>query len=79
MINKAQSKKSATVLKEELKKRGLKTTGKKAELVKRLLEEASHEEINLRFTRRTYQLPPASCYKVDYSTRYHSHLVPPSC
>lgn len=55
-LQSAIEKENATVLKEELKKRGLKTTGKKAELVKRLLEEASYEELNLRFTRRTYQL-----------------------
>jgi len=55
-LQSAVEKENATVLKEELKKRGLKTTGKKADLVKRLLEEASDEELNLRFTRRTYQL-----------------------
>lgn len=55
-LQSAIEKENATVLKEELKKRGLKTSGKKADLVKRLLEEAPHEELNIRFSKRTYQL-----------------------
>ncbi|MBB6635691.1 SAP domain-containing protein [Cohnella thailandensis] len=55
-LQSAVEKEYATVLKEELKKRGLKITGKKTDLVKRLLEEVSHEELNRRFTKRTYQL-----------------------
>ena len=49
-------KENATTLKEELKKRGIKTTGKKADLVKRLLEEVPNEELNIRFALRNYQM-----------------------
>jgi len=55
-LQSAIEKENATALKEELKKRGLKTSGKKADLVKRLLEEAPHEELNIRFSKRTYKL-----------------------
>lgn len=47
---------NATVLKEELKKHGLKVSGKKDELVQRLMAEVPHEELNTRFVKRTYQL-----------------------
>lgn len=47
---------NATVLKEELKKHGLKVSGKKDELVQRLISEVSDEELNFRFPKRTYQL-----------------------
>lgn len=47
---------NATVLKEELKKHGLKVSGKKDELIQRLISEVSHEELNFRFTKRAYQL-----------------------
>jgi len=47
---------TGAVLKEELKKHGLKVSGKKAELVQRLLNEVSQDELNARFTKRTYQL-----------------------
>lgn len=47
---------NATVLKEELKKYGLKVSGKKDELIQRLISEVSHEELNFRFVKRTYQL-----------------------
>lgn len=47
---------NATVLKEELKKNGLKVSGKKDELIQRLISEVSHEELNSRFAKRTYQL-----------------------
>ena len=45
-----------TALKEELKRHGLKVSGKKAELVQRLLDGVSHNELNARFAKRTYQL-----------------------
>lgn len=45
-----------SVLKEELKKHGLKVSGKKEELVNRLLTEIPEAELNLRFSRRKYQL-----------------------
>lgn len=47
---------NATVLKEELKKYGLKVSGKKDELVQRLIAEVPHDELNSRFVKRTYQL-----------------------
>jgi hypothetical protein len=47
---------NTAVLKEELKKHGLKVNGKKDELVQRLISEVSHEELNFRFAKRTYQL-----------------------
>jgi len=47
---------NVTVLKEELKKHGLKVSGKKDELILRLISEVSHEELNSRFTKRTYRL-----------------------
>ena len=47
---------TGTVLKEELKKHGLKVSGKKIELVNRLLSEITEDELNSRFTKRTYQL-----------------------
>ncbi len=47
---------NAVVLKEELKKYGSKVSGKKAELVHRLINEVSHDELSVRFTKRMYQL-----------------------
>ncbi len=55
-LQSAIEKETATVLKEELKKYGLKVSGKKDELVQRLMAEVSQEELNSRFTKRTYQL-----------------------
>lgn len=43
-------------IKEELKKRGLKVSGKKEELVTRLLENATEEELNTVFLKRPFQL-----------------------
>ncbi|NPV27417.1 MAG: SAP domain-containing protein [Firmicutes bacterium] len=55
-LQSAIEKETATVFKEELKKYGLKVSGKKDELVQRLMTEIPHEELNSRFTKRTYQL-----------------------
>jgi hypothetical protein len=55
-VQRAIARENATVLKEELKKRGLKISGRKADLVNRLMEEVSYEELNLQFSKRTYQL-----------------------
>ncbi|WP_088188027.1 MULTISPECIES: SAP domain-containing protein [unclassified Desulfosporosinus] len=55
-LQSAIEKETATVLKDELKKYGLKVSGKKDELVQRLMAEVSQEELNSRFTKRTYQL-----------------------
>lgn len=45
-----------TVVREELKKRELKASGKKDELVARLLENVDEEELSLVFTKRPYSL-----------------------
>lgn len=55
-LQSAIEKENATVIKDELKKHGLKVSGRKAELVKLLMAEVSHEELNSHFTKRTYQL-----------------------
>lgn len=55
-LQSAIEKETASVIKEELKKHGLKVSGKKDELVKRLLAEVPHEELSVRFPKRTYQL-----------------------
>ena len=55
-LQSAIEKETAAVLKDELKNHGLKVSGKKDELVQRLLIEIPHEELNSRFTKRTYQL-----------------------
>ncbi|KUK15031.1 MAG: hypothetical protein XD53_1546 [Petrotoga mobilis] len=55
-LQSAIEKETVAVLKEELKKRRLKVSGKKDELVNRLLVEVPHEELNARFPKRTYQL-----------------------
>ncbi|MBU7008710.1 SAP domain-containing protein [Phosphitispora fastidiosa] len=47
---------NVTVLKEVLKKHGLKVSGKKDELVQRLMIEVPHDELSSRFAKRTYQL-----------------------
>lgn len=55
-LQSAIEKENATVLKSELKNHGLKVSGKKGELVQRLMAAVSHEERNSRFAKRTYQL-----------------------
>lgn len=47
---------NTTTLKDELKKHGLRHSGRKADLVNRLLEEVPSEELNARFPNRRYQL-----------------------
>ncbi|WCR29484.1 SAP domain-containing protein [Paenibacillus thiaminolyticus] len=54
-LQSAIEKETATVLKSELKNHGLKVSGKKDELVQRLMAEVSYEELNSRFAKRTYQ------------------------
>ncbi|RJX22810.1 MAG: DNA-binding protein [Desulforudis sp.] len=75
-LQSAIEKEKATVIKDELKNRGLKTSGKKAELVKRLLEEAPHEELSVRFAKRTYQLTDLGKQALDeesYVPYIHRH------
>lgn len=55
-LQSAIEKETAAVLKSELKNHGLKVSGKKDELVQRLMSEVSHEELSSRFAKRTYQL-----------------------
>ncbi|MFL2071585.1 SAP domain-containing protein [Marinilactibacillus psychrotolerans] len=52
-------KETAAVLKDILKDNGLKVSGKKAELVQRLINEVSEEKLNAIFTNRTYDLTNA--------------------
>jgi len=71
-------KETATVLKEELKKYGLKVSGKKDELVQRLMTEIPHEELNTRFTKRTYQLTELGKQALDeegYVPYIHRHQI----
>lgn len=51
-------KENGSALKEVLKTFGLKVSGKKGELVQRLLNEVPHDELNKRFAKRTYELFP---------------------
>lgn len=69
---------NATVLKEELKKHGLKVSGKKAELVKRLMAEISQDELNSRFSKRTYQLTELGKQALEgegYVPYIHRHMI----
>lgn len=69
---------TTTVLKNELKNHGLKVSGKKEELVQRLLAEVSHEELNLIFSKRTYQLTELgnqALEEEDYIPYIHRHAI----
>lgn len=77
-LQSAIEKETATVLKEELKKYGLKVSGKKDELVQRLITEIPHEELNSRFTKRTYQLTELGKQALDeegYVPYIHRHQI----
>jgi len=54
-LQQAMEKETVAVIKKILGDRGLKTGGKKAELIQRLTENVSHEELDAQFTRRQYQ------------------------
>jgi len=71
-------KQNATNIKEVLKSHGIKTTGKKAELVQRVLDEIPESELNERFPRRTYSLTEAGQSALDeaaYVPYIHRHGV----
>ncbi len=77
-LQSAIEKETAVVLKEELKKHGLKGSGKKTELVQRLMEAVSYEELNSRFVRRTYQLTEFGKQALDeegYVSYIHRHRL----
>lgn len=77
-LQSAIEKETATVLKEELKKHGLKVSGKKDELVQRLIAEVSHEELSSRFAKRTYQLTELGKQALDeegYVPYIHRHTL----
>jgi len=69
---------NATVLKEELKKHRLKVSGKKDELIQRLISEVSHKELNSRFAKRTYQLTELGKQALEeesYVSYIHRHAL----
>jgi SAP domain-containing protein len=71
-------KETASVLKDVLRDNRLKVSGKKAELVERLLEEVSEEKLNTIFTKRTYDLTDAGneiLKKEDYIPYIHRHGI----
>lgn len=77
-LQSAIEKETATVIKSELKKYGLKVSGKKDELVQRLLVEVSHGELNSRFAKRTYQLTELgkkALGEEDYVPYIHRHPI----
>ncbi|MDI6914486.1 MAG: SAP domain-containing protein [Desulfitobacteriaceae bacterium] len=77
-LQSAIEKETAAVLKDELKSHGLKVSGKKDELVQRLLIEIPHEELNSRFTKRTYQLTELGKQALEeesYVSYIHRHTL----
>jgi len=77
-LQSAIEKETATVLKSELKKYGLKVSGKKDELVQRLLIEVSPGELNTRFAKRTYQLTELGKKALEeegYVIYIHHHAI----
>ncbi|MEA4816308.1 MAG: SAP domain-containing protein [Lachnospiraceae bacterium] len=77
-LQSAIGKETVAVLKEELKKYGLKMSGKKDELVQRLMAEVSHDELNSRFAKRTYQLTELgkqALEEEDYVPYIHRHAL----
>lgn len=77
-LRSAIEKETAAVLKDVLKDNGLKVSGKKAELVQRLIDEVSEEKLNDIFTKRTYDLTDAGneiLKKEDYIPYIHRHGI----
>lgn len=58
-LKSAIEKETAAVLKDVLRENNLKVSGKKAELVQRLLDEVPKEKLNIIFTKYTYELTDA--------------------
>ena len=74
----ALSKETAATIKEILKSKGVKQTGKKDELVQRALYEISEDELNNRFPRRTYCLTENGQLALDeevYVSYIHRHTI----
>lgn len=64
------------IIKAELKNRGCKVSGKKAELIERLMEAAPENELNQIFTKRPYQLTKLGeeiLRKYEWIPYIHSH------
>lgn len=77
-LQSAIEKETATVIKGELKKYGLKVSGKKDELVHRLMTEVSHEELATSFPKRTYQMTDLGKRELDaesYVPYIHRHSL----
>ena len=77
-LRSAIEKETAAVLKDVLKDNRLKVSGKKAELVQRLIDEVSEEKLNDIFTKRTYDLTDAGneiLKKEDYIPYIHRHGI----
>lgn len=77
-LQSAIEKETAAVLKDVLKDNRLKVSGKKAELVQRLIDEVSQEKLNAIFTKRTYDLTDAGneiLKKEDYIPYIHRHGI----
>ena len=77
-LRSAIEKETVAVLKDVLKGFGLKVSGKKEELVQRLLDEVIEEKLNTIFTKRTYERTDAGneiLMKEDYIPYIHSHGI----
>ena len=61
---------TAAAIKEVLKARSLKTTGKKDDLIQRALDEIPESELNLEFPRRTFSLTDAGVTALDAYVPY---------
>ncbi len=77
-LQSAIEKETVAVLKSELKNHGLKVSGKKSDLVQWLMAGVSHEDLNSRFVKRTYQLTELgkeALEEEDYVPYIHRHPI----
>jgi len=77
-LKSAIGKETAAVLKDVLRENNLKVSGKKAELVQRLLDEVPKEKLNTIFTKYTYELTDAGkevLEKEEYIPYIHRHGI----